>query len=200
MLRLCAAALLVFWVPVLASPPPVAAQQPADSIRAQAERDYHGSDGTGKDGPLSTADLNLLLLYHRYQATADTGAFRPAQSGIQVVDGHVTVDAIARTDAASLRADLEQLGMTEMAVAGRVVSGRLPIEQIPPAAQLASLRALTVPRAETRDVPSPPTPPDGPASPPSSDSQNDAPDAPVENGPILFLLGSALTVLFLETR
>jgi hypothetical protein len=110
----------------------------------------------------------------------------------------VVVDAIAAAEPDQLRADLERLGMTEVAVAGQVVSGRLPIEQIPAAARLESLRGLTPPRAQTRTAPSPPTPPEPPAPPAPSTPEGDSTDAPADGGAILFLLGSALTVLFLE--
>jgi hypothetical protein len=180
---------------------PGAGQVPDDSVRARALRDLHGPDGVGKDGPLHKAGLDLLMLYHRYRQADDRIAFAPEQSGLSVTNGRVVVEAIAAETAASLRADLERLGMQPAAEAGRVVSGRLPIEQIPAAARLASLRGLMPSRARTRTPSSPPRSPEGPQAPPAPASQRDttdAPETPPPEGPLLFLLGSALTVLLLE--
>lgn len=175
---------------------PVAAQPSADSVRARAERDFHGPDGTGKDGPLSAAGMDLLLLYHRFQEADSTDAFTPTQSGLPVSDGHVTVDAIAQEETDPLRSDLEQLGMKNMAVAGRVVSGRLPIERIPEAAQLETLRGLLVPQAKTRSQASPSMPntavPAGPAD--QSEQQSEGSGG----GPLGFLFVSGLVLLVIE--
>jgi len=178
---------------------PAAAQGTQDSARAQALRDVHGPDGTGKDGPLWKAGVDLLTLYYRHQQAGDEATVTSEQSGLRVADGRIVVDAIAAAEPEQLRTDLQGLGMTETAVAGRVVSGRLPIEQIPAAARLETLRGLTPSRAQTRTERSISTPPKTPASPAAPAPQNDSTDAPAENGPILFLLGSALTVLFLES-
>lgn len=178
----------------------VAAQQPADSARAKAERDFHGPDGTGKDGPLSAAGMDLLLLYHRFREAESREAFAPAQSGLQVSDGHVTVDAIAREEAEQLRSDLEQLGMKNTAVAGRVVSGRLPIEQIPEAARLETLRGLMGARAETRS-PSSPSPSGAPAAPEVTDSTESDDQQSEEStgvGALLLLAVSGLVLLLIE--
>ena len=177
---------------------PAAAQGTQDSARAQALRDVHGPDETGKDGPLWKAGVDLLTLYHRHHQAANSDAPVSEPSGLRVADGRVVVNAIAAAGPDQLRADLERLGMTETAVAGRVVSGRLPIEQIPAAARLETLRGLTPSRAQTRTTPAPPSPPKAPALPAPSAPEGDSTDAPADDGPILFLLGSALAVLFLE--
>jgi hypothetical protein len=52
----------------------------------------------------------------------------------------VIISAIAESDPALLAAELTALGLEHAAVAGRVVSGRLPIGAIPSLSQLASLR------------------------------------------------------------
>jgi hypothetical protein len=43
----------------------------------------------------------------------------------------VVIDAVASGDAGALRADLTALGMRQVAVAGRIVSGWLPVPAIP---------------------------------------------------------------------
>jgi hypothetical protein len=154
-----------------------------------------------------------------------------------VANGRVTVDAIAAGETGPLLKDLERLGTTNTAAAGRIVSGQLPIDQIPAAARLETLRALTPSYARTQATPSPSAPSEAPASRSQSEAvpqpetapQPDSlpepdppsgPDAPSEpdrasepalradptdtptdsSGTMLFLLGSALTVLFLENH
>lgn len=158
---------------------PTAAQQPADSIRAAALRDFHGPDREGKDGPLAKAGLDLLVLYHEYRAFRRRGgdAFRPSVSGIRVRDGRVTVDAIATNTAEQLRPALEEVGLADAATAGRIVSGRLPIDSIPALATVEALRGVAPSRARTRpgrDRPSPASP--EPPSPPVTAPPGAAPD------------------------
>lgn len=195
MLRSCAAvlslAVLLGGLAVL----PVAAQPATDSARAKALRDFHGPDETGKDGPLSAAGLDLLLLYHRYRAAADPENFAPEQSGLPVSDGRVTVDALARGDAEQLRADLEDLGMTNTAAAGRIVSGQLPIDRIPEAALLETLRGLTIPQAKTRTQPTP-VPPDAPAAPETAVPADSSGES--GGGALSFLFVSGILLLLIE--
>jgi hypothetical protein len=229
--RTATACLLAAYLMGGAAPAP--AQVPADSARAEALRDFHGPDGTGKDGPLSKAGLDLLTLYHRYRRADDANAFTPERTGLRVSDGRVTVDAIAAGETSPLLKDLERLGTTNTAAAGRVVSGRLPIDQIPAAARLETLRALTPSYARTQSARSPsaapapaarsspdvssgreaapepeaartPTPSPEPAAPPPGpkvSAERVPPATPAEPAsPMLFLLGSALLVVFVESR
>ncbi len=130
-----------------------------DSIRQAALEDYHGPDRQGKDGPLAKAGLDLLLLYHRYQASASTGGLRAepdaprTAGGMQVRNGRVVIDAIAADSASALRNDLEALGLTDGATAGRLVSGQFPIARIPDLARLESLRSIRPSRARTHATP-----------------------------------------------
>lgn len=161
---------------------PGAAQPLPDSLRAEALQDFHGPDRTGKDGPLAKAGLDLLLLYHEYRAFRREGgdSFTPSVPGARVTDGHVTIDAVATTSAQALRADLAALGLQDAAVAGRVVSGRLPIDQVPALARVESLRGVVLPRAKTQDHDDPPRlQPQGAAwgspSPPSDEPSSEVP-------------------------
>lgn len=192
-MRDASVALLALLV-LCAAPVSAVAQQPADSIRDAALRDYHGPDLEGKDGPLAKVGLDLLVLYHEYRgAQKRAGSFDPSLSDLQVRGGFVTVDAVASDDAAQLRDDLEALGFQNAATAGRLVSGRLPIPQIPALADVESLRGIAPSRMQTRDdraatttpipderpapdtVVSPPSPPEAPS--PAADS----PAAPVDS-------------------
>jgi hypothetical protein len=141
-----------------------------DSIRQAALDDYHGPDRRGKDGPLAKAGLDLLLLYHQHQASASTDGMRAepdaptTAGGMQVRNGRVVVDAIAAESASALQEDLETLGLTDGATAGRLVSGQFPIAKIPDLARLESLRSVRPSRARTHatsgntDAPSGETP------------------------------------------
>lgn len=184
------------------------AQQPTDSVRAEALQDYHGSDMTGKDGPLAKAGLELLMLYHEYQAfrQQDGETFSPSVAGARVTDAHVTIDVIAQDEGAQLRADLEDLGFKETATAGRVVSGRLPIDQIPALAKLEALRGVVLPRMETQGDVSPPapsemtprTPGDTASAPPKAEEHPTEEVAGGGNGMLAFLLAALGFLLLTE--
>ncbi len=200
---------------MLALPPALAAaQEPDDSIRTEALKDFHGSDMTGKDGPLAKAGLDLLMLYHEYRAFQQQGddTFSSSVAGADVTDGYVTIDAIAATEAEQLRADLNELGFTNAATAGRVVSGRLPISKIPALAQVESLRGVMLSRVQTYGENDPATPteksptaldgrstkaPDDTAS--ANDQQGAAPPEKDSNtGTLLVLLGILGLLLLTE--
>ncbi|MFP4228607.1 MAG: hypothetical protein ACLFTE_07245 [Salinivenus sp.] len=134
------------------------AQQPAETARARALCDFHGPDSTGKDGPRAKAGFDLLLLYHRARLLPDSAALAPQSSTLQLRDGSVAIDAIAASDPAVLRQDLDSLGLQDIGQAGRVVSGWFPIDRIPDLARLSSLRGVQPARARTHDdqhLPSP---------------------------------------------
>jgi len=167
-------------------PPPTAAQRPADSIRAAALRDFHGPDLEGKDGPLAKAGLDLLVLYHEYRVARaqGTSSFTPSLSGARVIDGDVVIDAVARDTAAALRADLEALGLTDAATAGRLVSGRFPIDSIPALATLESLRGVVPAQMRTReDRPAPGTSKGTPSAPTGTPSRPPARPSPPPDSP-----------------
>lgn len=139
-------------------PDPLPSQSLPDSVRQAALRDFHGPDMEGKDGPLAKAGLDLLLLYHQHRTRPGGGralsaADEPgetARGDLQVQNGRVVIDATAAGDVAALAADLDSLGMTDVAAAGGLVSGRFPIAKIPALARLATLRGATPSRMRTR--------------------------------------------------
>jgi hypothetical protein len=119
-----------------------------DSLRQAAAEDYHGADLRGKDGPLSKAGMDLLLLYHRWTSGA---VDRQGVSGsLQIQNGRVTVDAIAAGTAADLASDLKRLGAKNVATAGALVSGQIPISAIPDAARLPTLQSMRPSRPRTQ--------------------------------------------------
>jgi len=180
---------LVLLSLLLLGPGIAAAQKPADSIRAAALRDYNGPDLKGKDGPLAKAGLSLLLLYHEHRAFQETGAdttFTSSQD-IRLKNGRVGIEAVATDTAEELLADLKNLGLKDGVTAGRLVSGWLPIEQIPAMARLESLRGLIQSQMQTRPsssqpAPSTPSPPDPPSPPDASGAQSERGPGASSNG------------------
>lgn len=69
---------------------------------------------------------------------------------VQLRDGRVLVDCAAAGDAEVLAAALRELGMTDVAVFKRMVSGWLPIESIGELETLESLRFARAAAAHTR--------------------------------------------------
>ena len=120
------------------------AQQVSDAVQQKAQADFFGDDPDTKDGPLAKVGQDLAELYHSYDRHQKQAPAEPYQAhGLFTVrDGAVVVDATAHESADALRADLEALGLRRSAQAGRVVSGLLPIESIPEAAELETLLSL----------------------------------------------------------
>lgn len=113
---------------------------------------FRGRDLEGKDGPMAKVGYDLAHLYfaHRaYQQEAPDEMFVPPAGARITDDGRVLVDAVAAESGRQLEGDLEALGLRGGAVAGPVVSGRLPIAALPEASQLASLRSMRSSRPAT---------------------------------------------------
>ena len=136
----------------LAHPLEGQAQGIDSKIERQAQEAFHGPDLEGKDGPMAKAGLDLALLYFRFlQAEEEAGEFDPGDGYQLMKDGRVVVDAIAQSGSTKvLREELSELGARNVASAGRVVSGALPIKQIPEASALSSLRGLRPSTAKTQ--------------------------------------------------
>ena len=132
---------------------PAAWSQPVE-VRQQVQADIRGDDGQGKDGPFAKIGTQLATLYRSFEAHQQAKAgqpFRPRYYAQSVTAANrVAVDAIAMDRPARLRTQLERLGLQQAAVAGRVVSGYLPIAALPDVAQLPSLRSAQVAVARVR--------------------------------------------------
>ena len=114
-----------------------------NGIAQQAIESFHGKDGSGKDGPMAKAGHDLALLYFEHKAfrlTPQAAAFRPSNPLLQLRDQTVLIDAVAVDDARRLEDSLRQLGMLQVAVFGRFVSGYLPVSALPQAALLADMQ------------------------------------------------------------
>ena len=124
------------------------------AFHRQIQRDIRGDDVRGKDGPLAKVGTQLAMLYRSFEQHQRVKAgrpFRPRYYARSVTaENRVAIDAIAMEQPTALRADLERLGLQQAAVAGRVVSGYLPVAALPDVAQLPSLRSAQVAVARVR--------------------------------------------------
>ena len=92
---------------------------------------------------------SLLALYQEYRAhqelrrtglIGDGPAFRPGDGLARVQDGYVEIEAIAASDGGGLVTALEEMGMHDPRVLGRLVSGQFPIAKIEGLADIPSLQ------------------------------------------------------------
>lgn len=119
-------------------------QEPEIDLQHKVKRSFHGAEGQAKEGPLVKIGEDLIHLYHEYEqhrTTKGAAPFSPSRSALPVRDERwVVVDAVAQKDPETLRARLEELGLRKGAVAGRLVSGLVPIEALDEVAKLEVLR------------------------------------------------------------
>ena len=98
---------------------------------------FAGPKGSSKTNPALTA----LYAEHTAHAARQTGIpFASSDRLARVVNERVVIDAVADTDVLALEAALSAMGMQNVAVFGRVISGLLPISAIPALDAIASLR------------------------------------------------------------
>ncbi len=111
----------------------------------------HGADLSGKDGPLQKLSFDLIYLateFQTYRTQARTQSSVAAfQSRLPLLPIYntaagpmITIDAIATTDAATLLAELQTLGLHNGEMFGVMVSGQLPLALLDQLAGLVSLR------------------------------------------------------------
>ena len=113
----------------------------------QARRSFMGNDLAGKNGPMRKVGPDLALIFHEHRDYLARGGlaklkhkFKPSHPLIRFKDDLVVVDVVANDDVNKLKADLQSLGMVDIEVYGRFISGRLPIVALEPTANLTSLR------------------------------------------------------------
>ena len=135
----------------------VFSQQPSSAVAARAMDSFMGTDHVGKDGPMAKVGPDLVLTFHEYRDYLARGgysklghAFKPSLPLVRVTDDSVIVDMAAQGDVPALVQELRGLGMRDIAVYGRMVSGRLPIAALAAAAGLPHLRLARPAYAATR--------------------------------------------------
>lgn len=172
---------------------PTAAQQlpqrpEPEGIEKEALEAFHGEDLKGKDGPLSKAGMELLTLYYRHERAGGDATADSLTDGlaIRLKGDMLVVDAIAREGHTErLLSQFSNLGATELASQGPVVSGLLPIEKIPEAAKADALQSLRSAVAQTggEKTSGPRSVPDPKASQQDSPSPSDSsPDSTSKEG------------------
>ncbi len=105
-----------------------------------------GQNGLFKAAQMSKASTPLVRVVSEYRAHLIQGrrtAFEPSDQFLPFSAGRVLVDARATTNGAALLDDLQQLGLTNGAHYGDVVSGLLPVAAIDQAVTLSSLRSIS---------------------------------------------------------
>jgi len=123
--------------------PSVVAQHATTELQHAMTRSLRGPDGIGKDGPMGKMGTSLIQLYHNYEqhrTAKGGGSFTPAHAYVPVQDEEwVAIDAVAQNDPQILLAQLEELGLRQEAIAGRLVSGLVPIGALDAIARLDAL-------------------------------------------------------------
>jgi hypothetical protein len=84
----------------------------------------------------------IRLYYQSEKESSKKKANTLRNSGFQISDGQVAVDAVATGSGAELQSDLEGLGLSQSAVSGRLMSGFLPISALNEAAALSTLHGI----------------------------------------------------------
>jgi len=131
------------------TPPPPPVQDWNTPVGLRAVESFSGADHAGKDGVMARVGFDLTLLYQEHRdfilrggAAVLKHGFQPSQKLARVRDEKVVIDAVAVEDAGLLAQELVALGMKNLSIYGKVVSGRLPVAALEQAAQLGSLRLV----------------------------------------------------------
>ena len=111
--------------------------------------------GAAFAGPKGNNKINpALITLHAETGQAvqfSRAPFAPGGSLTRVRGGHVLIDAVADGDVSALQTALSSLGMKDIAVFGRIISGHLPISAIPALDAIATLR-FAQPSVAARNV------------------------------------------------
>jgi len=106
-------------------------------IAQRTVKQFEGNDRTGKDGPMSRMGYDLAHIYEEHRDFKARGGkallkhdFKSRNKLAHIKDELITIDAIAANNTNELWKELADLGMQDIAVSGRVVSGRIPINTL----------------------------------------------------------------------
>jgi len=134
---------------IVASPAQAVSPERAASAKKQVAEMKHSA---GKKG-MALQDLSQE--YSNFKAQKGKGArpadFAPRFNALQVSNGYVVVDAVAKPGkAGALKTDLESLGLKGASVYKNIVSGRLPIEVLGSVDGIAALHHMRPAFARTQ--------------------------------------------------
>jgi hypothetical protein len=129
-------------------PPKSADQTPFEKKAGKA---VHGSDLEGKDGPMAKLGMDLALLYYRSREYGPD--MLDQKYGGQVGNGYFSFDAVVSgKHASAAEAFFSGIGGRNLSRSGQVVSGYLPIEQIPRIVDAKHLRSIRLASIERRSA------------------------------------------------
>lgn len=120
------------------------------SVGISAVKSFSGDDQIGKDGVMSKLGFDLSLLYQEHKDYLSRGGIkvlkRPFQSSLKLArikNEKVIFDAVASGPVDELAKSLSKLGMDNITVYGRFISGAIPITSLE---KVAGLNALNFAR------------------------------------------------------
>src|SRR3954465_3646276 len=90
---------------------------------------------TASEAKLSHNLVTLNEQYTVHRIFRNSLSFNSDDPLVHIISDRVVIDAIAAGEVENLKADLISLGMQGAVVAGRIVSGQLPISSLIPAAR-----------------------------------------------------------------
>jgi hypothetical protein len=134
--------LLYFAVSISALAQPMLSTR-ASSAAVQASSAVQGKGQASKDGAMWKIGYDLALLHFEhieFSTAAQPGPFKSSNQLLRLRNDSVLVDAVAAGGAKTLESTLRQLGMQQVSVHGRYVSGFLPIGALAKAAALTDLQ------------------------------------------------------------
>jgi len=116
-------------------------------IGLRALESFAGKDRLGKDGPMVRLGMDLSLVYQEHRDFNMKGGEyvlkRPFTSSLKLArikDEKILLDVIAGGDVDTLVQELTVLGMENISVYGRMISGLMPISSLEQTAAVATLR------------------------------------------------------------
>jgi hypothetical protein len=116
-------------------------------VGLQALESFAGKDRSGKDGPMFKLGMDLSLLYQEHRNFNMQGGeyllhrpFVSSLSNARIKNEKIVIDVVAGGDVDELVEDLVVLGMENISVYGRIISGLIPISSLEQAATIATLR------------------------------------------------------------
>lgn len=127
-------------------------------VGMQAFESFAGKDRSGKDGPMARVGMDLSLLYQEHRNFKMKGgelllrrSFKSSLPLARIKNEKVVIDVVAAGDVDSLVQELVVLGMENISVYGRVISGSIPISSLEQTATIATLRFARPVYAKTRE-------------------------------------------------
>lgn len=119
----------------------------SDAAAKRALARFESNNGRAKKGPMSRIGLDLALVHEEYRDYEKRGGkaflkhdFKSRLKLARIKNNLISIDAIASGNWGELWDELANLGMRDMAVSGRIISGRIPVNQLPALAQSGRLQ------------------------------------------------------------